>query len=146
MRSKAAASTPKDVRAFMSRAAELGVDDALAFLREVDRINLRRRRKTVETAVAMLGHSLADKRIAVLGASFKPHTDDIRDSPALDEVGGVPATARRARPGPHDPQAIDNARSAVPTLDYTDEVGKVFDGAHIVLHLTEWPEYQELDP
>jgi UDPglucose 6-dehydrogenase len=135
---------PKDIRAFMARSVELGVGEALTFLGEVDRINMRRRRKIVETATAMLGHFLADKQIAVLGASFKPNSDDVRDSPALDVAASLQRGGARVRV--HDPQAIENARAAIPTLDYTDDVTKALEGAHLTLHLTEWGEYRDLDP
>src|SRR5690625_5088707 len=75
---------PKDIRAFMARAGELGVDQALTFLREVDSINDRRRDHVFNRATRVLGGSVAGKRVAVLGATFKPDTDDLRESPALD--------------------------------------------------------------
>src|SRR5690606_1958818 len=78
---------PKDIRAFMARAGELGVDQALTFLREVDAVNLRRREHVVEQATALVGGNLHGASIAVLGAAFKPNSDDVRDSPALDVAG-----------------------------------------------------------
>src|SRR6185312_6470027 len=74
---------PKDIRAFMARAGELGADQALTFLREVDAINMRRRSKVVERTRELCGGSLIGKRVTVLGATFKPDSDDVRDSPAL---------------------------------------------------------------
>lgn len=72
---------PKDIRAFMARAGELGADQALTFLREVDSINMRRRGHMVELAREAVGGSFLGKRVAVLGATFKPDSDDVRDSP-----------------------------------------------------------------
>ena len=135
---------PKDIRAFMARAGELGADQALTFLREVDAINLRRRARMVDLAREACGGTLRGKRVAVLGAAFKPNSDDIRDSPALD----VAAACRMAgaRVTVHDPKALENARVRAPELDYADEVTECLAGADVVLHLTEWTEYRELDP
>jgi UDPglucose 6-dehydrogenase len=92
----------------------------------------------------MLGGSLKDKRIAVLGAAFKPDSDDIRDSPALYVASALHESGAHVRI--HDPEAIENARSSHPALNYTTEVQKAFEGAQLAVHLTEWQEYRELDP
>ncbi len=135
---------PKDIRAFTARADELGVGRALGFLREVDEINLRRREKTVDLAREMLGNSLSGQPVAVLGAAFKPNSDDIRDSPAL--AVSVALHLQGARVRVHDPEAVENARAAFPFLDFTTDVDKVLEGTRLVLHCTEWQEYQVLDP
>ena len=135
---------PKDIRAFTARAEELGVGRALGFLREVDEINLRRRQRTVDLAREVLGGSLADEPIAVLGAAFKPDSDDIRDSPALAVSAALHLQGARVRV--HDPEAVENARTAFPFLDFTTEVAKVLEGTRLVLDCTEWQEYQVLDP
>lgn len=135
---------PKDIRGFMARAGELGADQALTFLREVDAINMRRRARMVDLARDECGGSLVSKRLAVLGAAFKPHSDDIRDSPALDvavaiqKSGGVVTV--------HDPKAIGNAKRAHPELSYADDIDLACREADVVLHLTEWPVYREIDP
>jgi len=135
---------PKDLRGFMARAEELGVDQALAFLRDVDDINLRRRRRAVEVTTDLLGGDVTGARIAVLGAAFKPDSDDIRDSPALDvahtlhEMGAVVRV--------HDPKALDNARRSRPGPAYVDSAVEACRDADAVLHLTEWAEYRTLDP
>ncbi|MGY1737103.1 UDP-glucose dehydrogenase family protein [Geodermatophilus sp. SYSU D00684] len=134
----------KDIRAFAARADELGVGRALGFLREVDEINLRRRQRTVDLAREMLGDSLSDQPIAVLGAAFKPDSDDIRDSPALAVAAALHAQGAQVRV--HDPEAVENARAAVPALDFTTDVTRVLEGARLVLHVTEWQQYQALDP
>lgn len=135
---------PKDIRGFMARAGELGADQALTFLREVDAINLRRRARMVDLARAECGGSLVGQRVAILGAAFKPLSDDIRDSPALDvavaiqTAGGIVTV--------HDPKAIANAKRAHPELSYADDIDTACRGADVVLHLTEWAEYRDLDP
>jgi UDPglucose 6-dehydrogenase len=135
---------PKDIRAFMARAGELGVDQALSFLKEVDAINLRRRARTVDLARELLDGSFAGTRVAVLGAAFKPNSDDIRDSPALD----VAATCQRqgAAVRVYDPAAMANARVQHPELAYADSAIDAARDADVVLHLTEWAEFREMDP
>ena len=135
---------PKDIRAFMARAGELGVDQALSFLKEVDAINLRRREHVVHLAREMVGGSFGGTRIAVLGAAFKPNSDDIRDSPALDVA--AQCQVRGAAVTLYDPQAMHNARREFPTLGYRDSVTDAVRGADLVLHLTEWQEFRDLDP
>ena len=135
---------PKDIRAFMARAGELGVDQALSFLREVDAINLRRRARMVDLARETAGGSFQGKRVAVLGAAFKPNSDDIRDSPALV----VAATVHRQGGDVtvYDPVAMDNARAKHPELAYAPNALAAAEGAHLVLHLTEWAEFRQMDP
>ncbi|HCB03595.1 MAG TPA: UDP-glucose 6-dehydrogenase [Nocardioides bacterium] len=135
---------PKDIRAFMARAGELGVDQALTFLREVDSINLRRRVRMVDLAREVCGGSIVGRRVAVLGAAFKPHSDDIRDSPALSVAAQM--QLQGAQVTVTDPQAIDNARKKWPELVYADTVTDAVRDAEAVLLLTEWPEYVALDP
>jgi UDPglucose 6-dehydrogenase len=135
---------PKDIRAFMARAGELGVDQALTFLREVDAINQRRRARTVDLAREEVGGSLDGQVIAVLGAAFKPGSDDVRDSPALDVAAAVHEQGATVRV--YDPQAMDNARRRYPLLSYAASVGAACADADLVLHLTEWPEFRALDP
>ena len=134
---------PKDIRAFLARAEELGIDEALNFLRNVDAINVNRRRSAVSLARGMVGGSLAGKRIAILGAAFKPNSDDVRDSPALSVACDLQSQGAHVRV--HDPEAVENARAAHPMLNYTTEVQKVFEGAQLAIHLTEWQEYRELN-
>ncbi|WP_428956761.1 UDP-glucose dehydrogenase family protein [Streptomyces sp. cg35] len=135
---------PKDIRAFAARAEELGAGEAVAFLHEVDRINTRQRRRTVDRARELLGGTFAGRRVGVLGAAFKPGSDDVRDSPALAVAAAVQAEGATVRV--HDPQALDNARAACPDLTYALEVPKACEGADLVLHLTQWPEYRALSP
>ena len=135
---------PKDIRAFMSRAGELGVADALSFLRDVDGINTRRRAATVALARELVGGRFVGKRIAVLGAAFKPDSDDVRDSPALDIAAAIYTTGGDVVV--HDPQAVDNARAAYPTMAYAGSIAEALTGADLVLLLTEWSDYTTLDP
>jgi len=135
---------PKDIRAFYARGEELGLGRSLAFLREVDEINMRRRQRTVEVARELLGGSFLGRKVAVLGAAFKPDSDDIRDSPALNVAAAIQLQGGHVCV--HDEQAVDNARGAFPTLDYALEPAKACEGADAVLHLTAWQQYRELDP
>lgn len=135
---------PKDIRAFMARAGELGADQALTFLREVDAINMRRRSKVVELTRELCEGSLLGKRIAVLGAAFKPESDDVRDSPALSiaaqlQLQGAVVTVT-------DPKAIANAAKRFPELHYEADVDSAITKADALLLLTEWDLYRELDP
>ncbi len=135
---------PKDIRAFAARARELGADQSLEFLREVDAINLRRRTRTVELAREECGGTLAGKRIAVWGAAFKPETDDVRDSPALNVAAAV--LLQGAQVTVYDPKANDTAAKAFPTLAFAPSALEAAAGADLILHLTEWREFRELDP
>ena len=135
---------PKDIRAFMARAGELGVDQALSFLREVDAINMRRRVRMVDLAREVCGGSIVGRRVAVLGAAFKPDSDDVRDSPALSVAAQM--QLQGAEVSVTDPQALDNARRKWPELNCVETVAEAVQGAEVVLLLTEWPEYVALDP
>ena len=135
---------PKDIRAFMARAGELGVSDALSFLRDVDSINTRRRSSTVALARELVGGRFVGKRIAVLGAAFKPDSDDVRDSPALDIAAAIYTAGGDVVV--HDPQAMANARAAYPNMAYASSVQEALTGADLVLLLTEWRDYTQLDP
>ncbi|MFF1716554.1 UDP-glucose dehydrogenase family protein [Streptomyces sp. NPDC058268] len=135
---------PKDLHGFMARAGELGAGQAVSMLREVDAINHRRRQRTVDLARQQLDGTLLGKRITVWGAAFKPHTDDIRDSPALavaQKLHDLGATLTVS-----DPQALDNARKTHPDLDYADDPIAAVQDADLLLHLTEWPQYSHIDP
>jgi UDPglucose 6-dehydrogenase len=135
---------PKDIRAFMARAGELGVDQALSFLREVDAINLRRRARTVDLTRELLDGLLVGARVAVLGAAFKPDSDDIRDSPALDVASTLQRNGAVVRV--YDPAAMDNARRTHPELTYVGSTLEACTQADVVLLLTEWREFRELEP
>lgn len=135
---------PKDIRAFMARAGELGADQALAFLREIDSINMRRRVRMVDLAREVCGGSIAGRRVAVLGLAFKPNSDDIRDSPALNVAAQM--QLQGASVVVTDPQAVDNAQRKWPDLRYAETAEEAAKGADLVLLLTEWDEYRTLDP
>jgi UDPglucose 6-dehydrogenase len=135
---------PKDIRAFMARAGELGADQALTFLREVDSVNMRRRTHMVELAREALDGGFLGRRIAVLGATFKPDSDDVRDSPALNVAGQIHLQGGQVTV--YDPKGMDNARRLFPTLGYAATALDAVRGADVVLHLTEWREFRELDP
>jgi UDPglucose 6-dehydrogenase len=135
---------PKDIRAFSARAGELGASDALRFLHEVDKINLRRREKAIAVARAFVGGEFLGKSIAVLGAAFKPNSDDVRDSPALNVAAAMHLKGADVRV--HDPKAIDNAKARFPTLGYFDSVESACRDADLIVLATEWDEYCNIDP
>lgn len=136
---------PKDIRAFSARAEELGRGESVSFLRDVDAINMRRRERAVQLVIEKLGGSVNGRKIAVLGAAFKPHSDDVRDSPGLDVavrlhgLGGLVTVS--------DPEAIDNARAVHPQLNYDYDIESTLEEADAVVVVTEWDQYRrELDP
>jgi len=135
---------PKDIRAFMARAEELGAKQALEFLREIDAINLRARQRVIDVVRGELSEDLTKYKIAVLGATFKPDSDDVRDSPALDIA--VQLHAAGAKVVIHDPQGIEHARKRFPNLDYAPVINDAIKDADLILHLTEWKEYRQIDP
>jgi UDPglucose 6-dehydrogenase len=135
---------PKDIRAFAARAEELGRGESVAFLKEVDAINLRRRDRVVELALEALGGEPHGKRVAVLGLAFKPESDDVRDSPALDVA--VRLRGLGAKVTASDPQAIENARRAHPQLTYAESAEAALADADVVVLVTEWRAYRDLDP
>ncbi|GAB3614991.1 UDP-glucose/GDP-mannose dehydrogenase family protein [Humibacter ginsengisoli] len=135
---------PKDIRAFSARADELGRSESLAFLKEVDAINLRRRQRVADLATGELGGSVVGRKVAVLGVTFKPHSDDVRDSPALDVA--VALKGLGANVVATDPRGVANARARHPQLDYAEDTTDALRGADLVILVTEWPEYTGLDP
>jgi UDPglucose 6-dehydrogenase len=135
---------PKDIRAFIHRADELGVGQAVGFLREVDAINLRRRARTVDLVRELAGGQLIGVRIAALGAAFKPNSDDIRDAPALDVAARLQAAG--AIVTVYDPAALENARRAHPELHYGTSAMDASRDADVVVLLTEWAQFREIDP
>ena len=135
---------PKDIRAFSARAGELGAGHALEFLAEIDKINSRRREHVVELAKQELGGDLRDRKVAVLGASFKPNSDDVRDSPALAVAGALHLAGADVRV--YDPKGMENAAKVYPTLTYADSAEAAIADAELVVHLTEWQEFKDLDP
>ncbi|GAB4099244.1 UDP-glucose/GDP-mannose dehydrogenase family protein [Sinomonas halotolerans] len=134
---------PKDIRALRARASELGLDQSMRFLAEVDQINLRRRDRVVHLAENMLGE-LAGKQVAILGVAFKPDSDDVRDSPALDVAVRLYNAGADVRV--YDPKANHNAAGRFPRLDYVDSLEAACSGADLVVLLTEWREFRELTP
>jgi len=135
---------PKDIRALQARATELGLADQFAFLTNVDAINKSRRSRVVDLATDALGGNVSGKNITVLGAAFKPDSDDVRDSPALDIAATLAELG--AHVTVHDPEALHNVRALKPLLATDDDVLVALSNADLVLHLTEWTEYRELDP
>ena len=135
---------PKDIRAFMARAGELGADQALTFLREVDAINMRRRDRMVDMSKEAFNGSLLGHRVTVLGCAFKPNSDDVRDSPALSVAGSLSLAG--AAVTVYDPEGMDNAKKVFPTLDYAVDTESALREAELVILATEWQQFKELDP
>jgi UDPglucose 6-dehydrogenase len=135
---------PKDIRAFMARSEELGARQSLEFLREIDSINQRARQRMIDLVRIDIGQDLKGKKISVLGAAFKPDSDDVRDSPALDIA--VQLAAAGADVNVHDPKAIEAARRRFPQLTYSTSIDDCVSGSDVLLHLTEWKIYREIDP
>lgn len=134
---------PKDIRAFSARAEELGVGKAVGFLREVEEINLRRRSRVIEIATEELG-DLTGKRVVMLGAAFKPETDDVRDSPAMAVAEQFWSAG--ANVVIHDPKALENVRRMYPHLETEDDLDFAIAGADLVVLATEWQDYKAADP
>lgn len=135
---------PKDIRALQARVSELGLSQTMGFLDEVDQINLRRRDRVVSLASSILGNQLAGKRICVLGVTFKPDSDDVRDSPALDIA--VRLYNSGAEVSVYDPEGNTNAAGRFPRLNYVESWREAAKEADLVLLLTEWKEFRALDP
>ncbi len=135
---------PKDIRAFRARAGELGVSESLAFLREVENINTRRRSRVVDLARQAVGGRLDGARVAVLGVAFKPDSDDIRDSPALDVAGRLHLEGADVRV--FDPEAMENAARLWPTLVFSESIEEAVTGAQVIIVATEWKAFREADP
>jgi UDPglucose 6-dehydrogenase len=135
---------PKDIRAFSARAEELGAGSSVAFLKEIDAINLRQRQRLVQIVLDSLEGNVFEKKIAVLGLAFKPNSDDVRDSPSLDiavQLKGLGANVVAT-----DPHAIDNARARHPQLDYVLDADDAIRNADAVVLVTEWAQYVSMDP
>jgi UDPglucose 6-dehydrogenase len=116
----------------------------LSFLREVDAINIRRRLRMVDLARELLGGSFKGRTIGVFGAAFKPNSDDVRDSPALDVAAAIGAQGGTVTV--YDPQAMGNARRAHPDLTFGESALDAAKDSHVVLLLTEWAEFCDMDP
>ena len=135
---------PKDIRAFTARAEELGRGESVAFLKQIDAINMRRRQRMVDMVSESLGGQVYRKKVAVLGLAFKPDSDDVRDSPALDvavQLNGLGAHVIAT-----DPKAIPNSIRLQPQLGFATDTADALHGADVVVLVTEWQEYRDLDP
>jgi UDPglucose 6-dehydrogenase len=135
---------PKDIRALRHRSEELGAGPALSFLRDVDSINLRCRSRTIAAARELAGGSLQGQAVGVLGAAFKPGSDDIRESPAL--AVAVAVCGLGARVTVYDPAAAAKAVAAYPQLKQASSAEEAARDADVLLVLTEWDEFRNADP
>lgn len=134
---------PKDIRALQARVGELGLDRTMAFLHEVDNINLRRRERVIDVAHSLTG-GVNNKKVTVLGATFKPNSDDVRDSPALDIAARL--YGQGADVCVYDPKGMENSAKRFPRLTYSVSLADAVEGADLILLLTEWQEFREMDP
>ena len=128
----------------MARAGELGVDQALSFLKEVDAINLRRRARMVDLTREVVGGNFRGVKVAVLGAAFKPNSDDIRDSPALDVAVSMQRSGADVLL--YDPAAMENVALRYPQLALAESAVAAAADADVVCHLTEWREFRDMAP
>ncbi|AZA13233.1 UDP-glucose dehydrogenase family protein [Corynebacterium choanae] len=135
---------PKDIRAFVARANELGVGKSLRFLEEIDRINTRRREKVIQLALQLADDKPEHTTVTVLGAAFKPNSDDVRDSPALDVAAML--HTRGFTTNVYDPVAVENAAKVYPRLSYKLNLSDALDGCDLVIIGTEWEEFRQMDP
>ncbi|MDH6425203.1 UDPglucose 6-dehydrogenase [Aurantimicrobium minutum] len=135
---------PKDIRAFSARAEELGLGSSVAFLGEVDAINLRQRQRVIDRVISDGGGDPVDLKVAVLGLAFKPQSDDVRDSPALDVARGLAEAG--ALVTAYDPEAMGPAQKRFPELKVASTLQQALLDADIAVLVTEWPEFVQLDP
>ncbi|MGI8700579.1 MAG: UDP-glucose dehydrogenase family protein [Nocardioidaceae bacterium] len=135
---------PKDLRAFSARAAELGVVEPTRLLAEVDAVNLHQRSRLVDLAARLLARREGRGTVAVLGTAFKPGSDDVRDSPAVDVASRLQALGARVRY--YDPKAGESTARVSPELERADDAESACRGADLTLVLTEWEEFRALDP
>ncbi|NDH64971.1 MAG: UDP-glucose/GDP-mannose dehydrogenase family protein [Microbacteriaceae bacterium] len=134
---------PKDIRAFQARAEELGLGESVRFLDSVEQINTRRRNRVIEVAQETFSE-LENLQVTVLGAAFKPETDDIRDSPAIAVAELFASAGSKVRV--HDPKAVANVRAAHPQLAAFDDLQRATAGADLIVIGTDWFEYGLIDP
>jgi UDPglucose 6-dehydrogenase len=142
---------PKDIRAFQARAQEIGAGEALRFLHEVDLVNQRRRNRVLQMAADLLdrpigpaGPDSTGVRVAVLGATFKPSTDDVRDSPALAVAKALSKT--NAEVVVYDPEGMDKARRELDTVDYAESMTEAVRDSDLTCVVTAWDEFRRADP
>ena len=132
---------PKDCRALLRTAGEAG--GGLAIVETVLRVNEARKCRMADKIAAACGGSLAGKSLAVLGLTFKPNTDDMRDAPSLEILPRLIAAGARIRA--FDPEGMDEARKLMPELVYCRDAYQTMEGADALILLTEWNEFRGLD-
>ncbi|WIB64955.1 UDP-glucose/GDP-mannose dehydrogenase family protein [Curtobacterium sp. MCBD17_040] len=135
---------PKDIRALMHRSSELGANRVVGLMQQVDEINMGQRQRVIDMAIEAAQGSVLNRRIAVIGAAFKPLTDDVRDSPALNVAAAL--HLRGAQVSLWDPEAMETAKRSFPTLTYAESMEAAVEGADMVLVLTEWDDIVQADP
>ncbi len=135
---------PKDIRALIHRSSELGATKAASLLQQVDEINMAQRLRVIDMTIEACGGSVLNRRIGVLGAAFKPLTDDVRDSPALNVAAAL--HLRGAQVVVYDPEANETAQKIFPTLIYAVSIDEAATNSDALLVLTEWNDFKDADP
>ncbi len=132
---------PKDTQALLHTSQVHGAPSRLVAA-AVD-VNRNRVRSMADKVAAAIGDSVLNKRIAVLGLTFKANTDDLRESPAIYIIQDL--VGRGANVVAYDPEGMDRARQVLPAIEYADDACSAIDGADALLIATEWPEFSTLD-
>jgi UDPglucose 6-dehydrogenase len=132
---------PKDTRSVAHFAREIGQE--LEIIESVIRVNDRQRERMVEKVVEALDGDIDGRTIGILGLSFKPETDDMRDAPALDIIRGLEKRGARIRA--YDPQAMREASKLLPDLTTCDDPYEACTGADALVLITEWNQFRMLD-
>lgn len=133
---------PKDVKALIAIARENGYDFSL--LKAVEEVNKDVRNRFTRKIITHFGGSLKGKTIAVLGLSFKPDTDDMREAPSVDII--VDLVKKGASISAYDPEAMENAKALLPSsVRYAKSAYEAVHGADAVAVVTEWNEFRQID-
>ena len=132
---------PKDTLALVKTAQDYGAP--LRIIETVVDVNATRKRRMAGKVIDACGGSVAGKTIAVLGLTFKPNTDDMRDSPSLDIVPALIEAGALIRA--YDPEGMDEAAALLPDIQYTQNAYEAMEGADAVAIVTEWNEFRALD-
>ncbi|NBC32589.1 MAG: nucleotide sugar dehydrogenase [Alphaproteobacteria bacterium] len=132
---------PKDARALIQTARDAGAP--LTIVETVDAYNDARKGRMADKVIAACGGSVAGKTVAILGLTFKPNTDDMRESPSLEIVPRLQAAGASVRA--YDPEGMPEARKLLTAVDWHDDAYSTMDGADALVIVTEWNEFRALD-
>ncbi len=132
---------PKDTRALVHSAEEAGVP--MRIVSSVIAVNETRKKAMADRVITAAGGDLKGKKIAVLGLTFKPNTDDMRESPSLDIIPILQQAG--ATIAAHDPKGMDEAKAMMPDITYCTDPYEAMEGASVLVIVTEWNQYRALD-